>query len=233
MVDIPNTMQVNREVPKFDFSKQWGQTKDLLGRYSDKIGSMTSVPGLFNQYQDRFGIPQLREMATRYGEQASTLGNQIRALPRQMGERTRESLVTDAQRSRMVNAEQQPLMEQATQYGQLAEQAGSRLSQAEQLAMGMVNAEMAQQERSLLPFEKEFTANEQQQAREFAGYSFREQAELNRLLQNAQLGYQWTNAEKQRAHELSVKEVEYKNALGLLREEYTQRESLAGVTSLF
>lgn len=125
------------------------------------------------------------------------------------------------------------MMESAAQFGSLAEQAGQRLSQAQQMAGTMTGLEMQQQDRELLPFEREFSMQDQMQARELTGYTFRETQELNRLLQNAQLGFQWSNAEKQRAHELSLKELDYREALKQITATGEQQARVAAVQGIF
>lgn len=228
-----SNFQVNRETPHFDFGQHRKEAQGLLGRYGSAIAGQTPVQTLYGQQMDRFGIPQLAETAQRYGEMASRLGDSIRALPKQMGERTRESLVTEGQRQRMIQSEAAPMMESAAQFGSLAEQAGQRLSQAQQMAGTMTGLEMQQQDRELLPFEREFSMQDQMQARELTGYTFRETQELNRLLQNAQLGFQWSNAEKQRAHELSLKELDYREALKQIAATGEQQARVAAVQGIF
>jgi len=214
---------VTQSVPTFNFAGQKSESDALLDRYSSAISGMTSIPNIYQKYADQFGVQGLMDTANQYGEMASTLGNQVRGLPKQIAGRTQESLLTQGQKDRMVQSESAPMLDQMGQFGTLAEQAGARAGQAQQMAGTLSGLEMQDQNRSLLPFEQGFNIMEQRQAREFSGYTFREQAELDRLMQNKRLGFEWSNAEAQRAADLSLKELQYKEALNYMKQEYQQK----------
>jgi|GEM_PF-4779424 len=204
---------VNYQIPNFDIASQKKETSDLLGRYSSAIGGMESIPALYSRYASQFGIPDLSNQNIQLGEIGEQLRSQYLGMPQQVADTSRESLMTAGQKQGLVQSKQAPLQESMTEVGR--QQAGiqNRLTSAQNLTSQMMGYEMAQQERSLLPFEKEFSTLEQLQAREFSGYTFREEQELDRLLANAKNGLDWTNAEKDRANQLAMKEMEYRNAL--------------------
>ena len=57
------------------------------------------------------------------------------------------------------------------------------------------------------------------QAREFSGWTQAHQWELQRLMANQQAGYNWTNAEATRAHQLEMQRRDYENQLNMMEKQ--------------
>ncbi|RLI98261.1 MAG: hypothetical protein DRP08_08275 [Candidatus Aenigmatarchaeota archaeon] len=91
------------------------------------------------------------------------------------------------------------------------------LTAAQARAAGLTQQAIRGEERSLLPFEKEFTLLQQHQARQFSGYTFENQLELDRLLANQRTGAQLTDSERNRINQLAIAEKGYQNALDRIR----------------
>lgn len=132
-----------------------------------------------------------------------------------MAGRTRESLVTAPQKERIVAAESVPLRNNLIQLSSLAQKFGNRLSAAETELGNRMKLTQAEQTRELLPWETKSTFLQQMQAREFSGYTWQNEKELDRLIANQKAGLAWTDAERNRAQELAVAEQNYKNTLKL------------------
>lgn len=218
-----NPFEVTRKTPGFNIAQQEADANAYLDKYTSAIGSLAPTADIYSGYAEKLGVPALQEKSNKYSQLTDSLTASLDALPDQIAGRSQESMLTQGQKERMVTAESQPILDNLSKLGVASSRVGQQLSQAQTNAAQMTGYDVADQERTLLPFEKGFDMLEQRQAREFSGYTFQEQQELNRLLENAQLGFQWTNAEKNRAHELSLKEMEYKEALKYMREEYQQR----------
>lgn len=209
----------------FDFEGQrgrFGLGDDILGRFRSTISGFEQLPESAARIGQELQIPGQRENVLRLGELTSGLQNQLRALPGQVAGRSRESLVTAPQQQRIIQSEGQPIAENLGVLAGVQELAGARLGQSEQQLGQRLGLLGAQQERQLLPFEFEFNAEEQSQAREFSGYTFENQLELNRLISNQQAGLTWTNAESQRANALAIAEKGYENHLAGIRESGSQ-----------
>jgi len=213
---------VTRETPPFDLEKQKKEGQELLGRYTGAITGLETVPALASRYEGQLGIPNLREQYFGLGEVGEGLRTGILNMPRQVADTSRESLLTQGQKTGLVQAQQRPMIENLNEVGRLQAMTGERLSGAETNLNKLMGYEMAQQERSLLPFEKEFSMLEQYQAREYSGYTFLNQMELNRLLSNASMGEKWTTEEANRANALALAEWSYKQALDSVRETGSQ-----------
>ena len=226
---MPFTPESNFEISSFaqpfDFEQQrgrFGLSPDILGRLRSTISGFEQLPESAARIGQELQLPQQRENVLRLGELTSGLQNQLRALPEQVAGRSRESLVTAPQQQRIIQAEGQPIAQNLAQLAGVQELAGARLGQGEQQLGQRLGLEQAEQNRQLLPFEFEFTAEENSQARELSGYTFENQLELDRLISNQNAGLTWTNAERQRASELAIAERGFENNLAQIRESGSQ-----------
>lgn len=195
-----NAFSVTRETPAFDLTGQKQDITDYLSRYGQAIPRMTK------QVEAGLNIPQLRQGFLQGVQAAGNLQRSISGMPETVAGTTRDSMVTEAQRAAMVGKGQAQLGRalEATQAATQTAQAG--LNIAEQSAQKQI-------ERNLLPFEKEADFMTQIQAREYSGYTFQNQQELDRLLANQKAGLQWTTDEANRANELAKAEWAYKQAI--------------------
>lgn len=184
----------------FDFGKQTQQTNDWMSALSKQI------PALRAGIESGLGLPQMRQALL--GNQAveNQLQTQIGALPSTIAGTTRDSLVTDAQRQALINAQSVPLTKN------LADVQRGTANLQNTLNMAQTTANQAVTEGSL-PFEVGTNALAQQQAREFTGYTNDMQRELDRLVANQKAGLQWTTDEANRAQQLAIAEKNYQNQL--------------------
>jgi len=103
--------------------------------------------------------------------------------------------------------------------GESVEAISQRLSESEKNMNTSMQMEIAQQKKDLMPWEQAFSMQSIMQAREFTGWTQANQFELQRLMANQQAGYNWTNAESTRAHQLQMQENDYKNQVGLMEKQ--------------
>jgi len=204
-----NKFDINSFVKPFDYATQRAETADLLGRYG------TAATQNREKYARAEGLGTINQSILGNQQAMQNLNNLINNMNTTVGQTTGNSMVTQGQRANLVAANIAPLKENLTTLtGQ-----GELLNTAKTAAEANVAAKTAQ---SLLPFEKEFTTLQTQQAREFTGYTTANQLELDRLLANQQAGLTWTNAEAERANELALAEKQYKAALEQIKEQGDQ-----------
>lgn len=206
----------------FDYSGQKAEAKGMVADYGNFINSQEKLGAMRDRISGQLDLPRQRETVTRYGEVADDLTSQLQGMGQQVAGTSRNSLMTQGQRQGVVQAKSQPLLQNLQQVGRLGERAGARLAQSEQELGNRMQQEIAQQQKELLPWEKDFSFLEQSQAREFAGYTFANQLELNRLISNQQAGLKWTDSEAERANRLALAEWSYKTALDGIRESGNQ-----------
>ena len=213
----------------FDFAKQRREGEEFIGDYTGAIGEQETLPAMYDRLSGQFGIPQLREQTTRLGEASEDLTSQLFALPEDVAGRTRESLVTESGKQRIIQAEADPMQKNLAQLSSLAQKFGTRLGQAESEVSTRMGMEMAQQEKLLMPWEKKYDLLNTMQAREFSGYTFGEQLELDKLIAKGTL----TDAEANRANQLAIKELEFQNNLDVVNARGAQdRETKKAPTDL-
>lgn len=205
----------------FPIDQQKTENAQFRQRFGDFLGSTETPEATRERFENRYGYKDLSENYLRTNEAMSSVGDAIRATPENVQSRANNSgqVITQAQTDKIVNSEVKGLMETYSQLGQLNEQQGRRLAMIEQNMNQAAQLEMAQQQKMMTPWLQEYQDNSIMQAREFSGWTFANQLELNRLVANQQAGYNWTNAEKQRAHELSVMEKQFSNQLQLLEKQ--------------
>lgn len=218
----PNAFNINRTTPEFDFGAQREEGKQFVQDFTDFLSSQETMPAASDRISKSLGLPDLREQNLRFGEISDDLTSQLFGLPQQIAGTTRNSLVTESQRQGLVQAAAQPLQQTLGQVSTAAGKVGARLSDAEAELGRRLGLQQEQLDRALMPFEMGFTLMENMQAREFAGYSFVEEQELNRLISNQNAGVKLSIAERQRLTELAIKEMEFRNNLDVAREEGSQ-----------
>ena len=203
----------------FNYGTQKQENADWLSGYTGAISGQETIPAISSRLESQYLVPTLRENTMRYSEAAENAASRLSAVPETVASTTKESLVTEGQKARMVNKQSEPIQKEVQTYGTLAEQSGRRLSAAQQMAQQGTQLEMAQQAKELQPWERSYDMNTVMQAREFSGWGTQNQMELNRLIANQQAGLTWTNAEADRANQLAVQEKNYKNQLDLMNKQ--------------
>lgn len=206
-------------ITPFPYQQQKRENTDLVSGFSQAIGAQETMPQLQQRYENRYFIPELREAMQTGREAYQGVVNQIRDIPRTISETTRESLVTAGQAAKMAQADYQKLAPVAQALGQTVESVGQMLTDAERNMSTSIQMEIAQQKKELMPFEQAFNLQTIMQAREFTGWTQAHSMELQRLMANQQAGYNWTNAEAQRAHDLEMLKERYSQELNLINKQ--------------
>ena len=209
----PNQFDITKQTQPFDFGEEEVAGKEFIDALTTKVQGFETLPQISSRIEGQLGIPELRENVQRGTETQQDITSLLRALPEDVSARTRESLVTDAQRRRIIAAESDPLLKNLATAGEFTERAGARLSAADKELSKRLGLTFAEQERQLLPFESKFNLLVQLNARKFSGYTFENQQELDRLIANQSTGAGLTNAERTRLNTLAIAESEYRNAL--------------------
>jgi len=203
----------------FPFDQQSQESAAFRQRFGDWLGSQETPAQTRENLENRYGYQDLTENYLRTKEAGEDVMSAIRATPENVLSRGSETIMTQAQLSNITNKEVGDLMKTYTQLGQLNEQQGRRLAIVEQNMNTAAKLEMAQQQKMMTPWLQEYQDNSVMQAREFTGWSFASQLELNRLIGNRDAGLQWTNAESNRAHALSMQENAFQNSLEFMEKE--------------
>ena len=194
-----------------------GLQSDIYGNlnkgYTEAIAGQEKTPQLISRYNDLYGIPQMQENIQRGTEQYDWLGNQIRSMPQQIAQRSQESILTQGQKGRQVQAESAPLLEQQGLLGQNLSRMQTNLGTAQTNAGQMVTATQVDQEKALLPWLKRYDTESIMSAMRQTSWTFENEKELSRLLANQSAGIQLTEGEHSRLNQLAIAEKGFANAL--------------------
>ncbi len=197
----------------FPFEQQRAENQQLVSGFEQAIAGQETLPAMRSRYEGQFFIPEQREMFQQGREALSDAMAQIRGMPEQIAGTSRESLMTEGQRQNLLGAKLEPLQRIATQLGENVSRIGAMLTENEKNLNDAMMLEVAQQKKELTPWTWRFDLDKILQSREFSSFTFSNELELNRLIGNRNAGLTWTNAESQRAHELSLQEQSYDLAL--------------------
>lgn len=191
-------------VKPFDFQQQKEEMQGYLDRYSK------AIPGIRANVESGLGIPQMREAFLGATQGAQNYQDLINSLPKTIAETSANSLLNEGQRQRLLGEKLVPLQKGLSTVQGTMSTLGTALGQAQTSAEKMVTERLD-------PYAKDFDQLTRRLAQEFTGWTTANQMELNRLIQNAQSGLTWTNSEAQRANELALQEMKYKETMDRIR----------------
>lgn len=203
----------------FPYQDQQSQNQAYTQAFTQHLAGTETPEQTRERYENRYGYRDQQENYLRTKEAAEGVMSAARAAPEQIQQRTAPSLITQGQLASIQNKEVGDLMKTYTQLGELNEQQGRRLAITEQNMNTAAKLEMAQQQKMMTPWLQQYQDKNIMQAREFSGWTFANQLELNRLVSNQQAGLTWTNAESTRAHELSMQENAFDNSVKMLEKQ--------------
>jgi len=197
----------------FNFGQQAGQSTDFRNRFSSFLGELETPEATRDRFANRYGYEDLADQYFRSSEMMGNLGSAINAAPENIKQRTSGTMTTQSQLANIQNKEVGELMKVYSQVGAVNEQQGQRLAYIEQNLNQAAQLELAQQSKIMQPWMMEYEDNAIVQARQYSGYTFANQMELERLLANQQAGLTWSNAEAERANQLAIAEKTFENNL--------------------
>ena len=196
--------------------------------FSGAIAGQETVPDLMTQYDSKFGIPQMQSAIQQGTEQYDALGNTIQNMPNEIAQRSQESILTQGQKNRQVEAESAPLLNRQGLLGQTISRQQANLGTAQSNASRMISAEQVQQEKELTPWLKQYESENVMSSMRMTGWSFENKSELDRLLANQSAGITLSEGEKARANALSIAEKGFESSLNNIRESGNQNRITKG-----
>jgi len=206
---------VNFKTTPSPVEPQAGLYDKLNTGYAGAIGAQQKTPQLLDRWDTRFGVPNLQERVTRGREDSDFLGNQIRGMPESIAQRSQESILTQGQKDRQVQAESAPLYAQKGMIDQNVSRDTESLGLAQTSSARMVSAEQVDQEKELAPWLKKYETENIMGALRMTGWTFENKSELDRLLANQNAGVTLSNSERDRMNTLAIAEKGFENAIKL------------------
>ncbi|MCP3681682.1 MAG: hypothetical protein GY861_03235 [bacterium] len=206
-------------ITPFNFGQQRGENTGFINDFTGFLQGQETLPAIQQRYENRFGIPDLRENYLRTKEAGEMIGNQIRGLPESINQRTQESMITQGQRDKILNKEAGNLIDIFNSLGQITESIGNRLAMGEQNLNQAAKLEMAQLQKDTQPWLMKYELMNIMQTREFTGWGTVQSLELNRLFANQASGLDWDQGKEDRLNKLAMQENQFAHELNLLEKE--------------
>lgn len=205
----------------FSFEQQNAQNDQYNQDFTNWLSGLETPQQTRDKFANRYGYNDLLENYQRTQEQASNVMNAAKAAPENVQARLNNAgtITTAAQASNVINKEVGDLMKTYSNLADIGEQQGRRLAVIEQNMNTAAQLEMAQQQKMMTPWLQKYEDKTVMQAREYSGWTFASQLELNRLLANQSAGLQWTDAEANRANQLAMQEKAFQNSLTFLEKQ--------------
>lgn len=176
----------------------------------------------YGELEKTQGIPELTGQLNTLRSETAKVKDLIDRLEEDVSSRTEGKLVTEAQKRRMIAAEEAPLR---TQLGRLAvgqQEAGEQVRAAYDTLGTKLSVLSADQAKELEPIRIRMAAFGDRAAREITAYSTAKQNELGLLLDKIQGGRQLAQDEWLKASELALNERQFQQQRQLIQEKSDQ-----------
>lgn len=133
----PNPAQLNQTVQSNQYKPQKGFS-NLQNQYAEAVYNQPDYAQMYKQYSDQEGLTDIKKLITGIDTSVADIEDKIAKIEPNINKEIGDYLVTEGQRGRMVNAEQEPLR---TQYADIL-RSRSRLSAEAAAKAELVNTLM-------------------------------------------------------------------------------------------
>ncbi len=203
-----------------DFAKQLSSSEDLyLQALEKRMGEREKPLDIYSRLEQQVGLPDLRTTAKSLSKEIASTEDILDSIEGSVAGRTRQSLVTESQRQRIISSERLPheqnLAKLATGLGRVGQQIGL----ASQGIAAKAGLALQGQQQELEPFQLRYQAIVQRNARYLSSFDSDKETELNSLIMNWQRGNTVSDMDWARMNELASAENKYIRELRLTASE--------------
>jgi len=177
----------------------------LLGRMS----SQEKPLDIYSRLETEAGLPELRKSSSTLSKTIADTEDYLDRVEPLISGRTRDSLVTEAQRTGMVQAEKKPYLENLSKYGTALGRVQQGISQAESNIGTKTSLALQGQEMELEPLKLAYTTMVDRNARKLTGFTADRQTLLDSLFDKLQYQRTLEDREWKLAAELAAEERQY------------------------
>ena len=164
---------------------------------------------IYGRLETEAGLPELRGVSTSLSKEIGAIEDYLDQIEPDVSARTRESLVTEAQRRGMVAAGREPFLQKLGKFGTALGRIGGRISEAERGIGTKVGLAMQGQEMELQPLELRYKTLIDRNVRLTSGFMADRQTQLDFLFDKFQRERQLSDMELQQANQLAQEERQY------------------------
>jgi len=197
-----------------DFAKQLGTGEEaVMNKLISTMGGQEKPLDIYGRLETEAGVPELRTASKSLSKEIASIEDYLDIIEPNVSARTRESLVTEAQRSGMVAKEKEPYQEKLTKLGTGLGRVRQSLSETIAGIGTKTGLALQGQQMELEPLKMQYTALVDRNARTMTGFTIDRQTELDILFDKMERQRQLDDMEWQRAGELAGEEREYRRVL--------------------
>lgn len=168
---------------------------------------------LYNQMEAEAGIPELKGASKALSQEVASLEDAIYGVEGQVEGRSQESLLTEAQRQRLVQSLRDPMQEKLTRLGTSLGRIQGRIGEELQGLGTKVGLALKGQEMELEAPKLIYQTLIDRNARSLAGFTADKETALTQLISNWEQGNQLSMLQMQQMHDLALAENSYINNL--------------------
>ncbi len=159
------------------------------------------------------GLPELRGAAKTLTGEVESIEDILRGIEPQVAATTRESLVTEAQRTGIMQAKAKPFLKRFSEISTALGRVVGRITQAEAGIATKVQLAMEGQKMTMEPFELRYSVLSDRNARLLTGFTTDRQTQLDLLFDKLERDRTLSDADWERANELADQESGYRETL--------------------
>ncbi|HJZ04486.1 MAG TPA: hypothetical protein VJ327_01325 [Patescibacteria group bacterium] len=199
-----------------------GEEEGLFKQYEEKRSGQETLPALQTRLESQYNVPELKTQLGTVRGQVGTVKEQLDKLEGDITSRTEGSLVTEAQRRRMVEAEATPLRDTLARLASGQEVTAAQLADANATVGRQLELTAQQQNLDLQPILMRISAFSDRAARELAGFDQNTELQLNTYLDKLNRDRFLSDREWQATSDAATKEREF-----VMRKEEIQLQAKA------
>jgi len=192
---------------------QFAQEDPALNSLVMAMRSRQTPQDIFTSAEATAGLPELRKASSSLSSEIFNLEDFLKTIEPDVTARTRESLVTEAQRRGIVAKNREAPLERLGQFSTNLGRIQGGISSAEQSVSNKVNLTLQGQEQALEPLKLQFTTLVDRNSRLLSGFTADRQTELDSIYAKWNRTNTLSDMEWNRANELADQEGSYMKTL--------------------
>lgn len=209
-----------------DFAKTLNTGEnDVFGAYAKKALNQPKPLELYGKLEESAGIPKMKMAQSTLQGQVYDLEDTIRRVEPDIAARSRNSIVTEAQRRGMSTAAKEPLIENLGWLGQSLGRVSSAISNEKADISNKVGMAMEGFRMELEPYKEKLSLTVDQNSRMMSGFTADKQSNLDVLLAKIQRQEQVSDMEWQQAQDLAKEERVYEQNKTTMMEQFNQPDN--------
>lgn len=196
-----------------------------MGKVIEAMNARQKPLDIYTGLEAEAGIPQLRTTAGNISKEINRIEDTIDALDSNISARTRESMVTEAMRQRMIAAEADPLQKSLSKLTTGLGRVQGAISEGMQGINTKTSLAVAGQNMDLEPFQLQYSTLVDRNTRALTGFTADRETAIDQIYKKWERGNQISDQEWQLASEAAISENNYNR-------EVAKAAASAGVSDL-